>query len=352
MKLLLTKFPLVLGMQLLKQKWGIKRLQWVIWALLFGINVLTLLHFDTFLQSAGYSIIMISSYMAIVYGNAAWLIPRFYMRQQKIIYVLLVLLLLIAVAMYRSGTSWWFYNTYFAPKPQDFPWTSVFSTLVSGVLIYFTSVLFYIAVRYFQLQEQQQVLEKKQAESELNLLKAQVQPHFLFNSLNNIYFYAQRESPVTAAMLEKLSQIMRYFLDEAPKDLIPLQTELSFIHNYIELEKTRMRYPLSVTVKETGDIEAIQLPPMLIIPLVENVFKHGIDKRKEDNFISIDIANKGDQLIVTVKNRIAAIGTKETSGKGLANLRNRMLLLYGDKSNLKAEPDDVSTYTAILSIPI
>lgn len=339
-------------MQLVKGKWTFSRIQWVIWGLLFGINVLTLLHFDTLLQSVGYSVIMISSYMAIVYGNAAWLIPRFYMRQKKLIYALLVLLLLVIVAIYRSATSWWFYNTYFAPKPLDFQWASIFGTMVSGVLIYFTSVLFYIAVRYFQLQEQQQVLEKKQTESELNLLKAQVQPHFLFNSLNNIYFYAQRESPVTAAMLEKLSQIMRYFVDEAPKDLISLQTELSFIHNYIELEKTRMRYPLSVTVKETGDIAAIQLPPMLIIPLVENVFKHGIDKRKEDNFIGIDITNTGQQLVVTVKNRIALTSVKEASGKGLVNLRNRMLLLYGDKSNLKAEPDDVSTYSAILSIPL
>jgi sensor histidine kinase YesM len=339
-------------MQLIRRKWSFAQIQWLIWLLLFGINVLTLLHFDTLLQSMGYSVIMISSYMAIVYGNAAWLIPRFYMRQQKVIYVLLVLILLITVAIYRSGTSWWFYNTYFATKPQDFPWTSVFSTLVSGVLIYFTSVLFYIALRYFQLQKQQQVLEKKQAESELNLLKAQVQPHFLFNSLNNIYFYAQRESPVTAAMLEKLSQIMRYFVDEAPKDLISLQSELLFIHNYIELEKTRMRYPLAVSVHERGNISHVQLPPMLIIPLVENVFKHGIDKRKEDNFIVIDIENKGQQLVVTVKNRIAEVGTKEESGKGLINLRSRMQLLYNDKSSLKAEPDDAFTYTAILSIPL
>jgi len=339
-------------MQFVKGKWSFTRIQWVIWGLLFGINVLTLLHFDTLLQSVGYSVIMISSYMAIVYGNAVWLIPEFYMRQRKTVYVLLVLVLLVTVALYRAGTSWWFYNTYFAVKPQDFPWTSVFSTLVSGVLIYFTSVLFYIAVRYFQLQEQQQVLEKKQVESELNLLKAQVQPHFLFNSLNNIYFYAQRESPVTAAMLEKLSQIMRYFVDEAPKDLIPLQTELSFIHSYIELEKTRMRYPLSVSVKETGEVAHIQIPPMLVIPLVENVFKHGIDKRKEDNFISIDIEHKGQEMVVTVKNKIAEMGTDEKSGKGLANLRNRMLLLYGNKSSLKAAPDSVLTFTAILRIPL
>lgn len=339
-------------MQITKRQWGIAKLQWVIWGLLFGINMLTLLHFDTLLQSAGYSIIMISSYMAIVYGNAGWLIPRFYMRKQKILYALLVIMLLATVAFYRAGCSWWFYNTFFADKQTPFPLTSVLSAMVSGVLIYFTSVLFYIALRYFHLQKQQEVLERKQTESELNLLKAQVQPHFLFNSLNNIYFYAQRESPVTAAMLEKLSQIMRYFVDEAPRDLISLQTELSFIHNYIELEKTRMRFPLSVSITETGDIDAVHLPPMLIIPLVENVFKHGIDKRKDDNFITIDIENTGSQLVVVVKNKMAAAVTKEESGKGLANLRSRMQLLYGNTFNLKAEPDSTFTYTAILRIPL
>jgi len=339
-------------MQLIRRKWDLARMQWVIWALLFGINVLTLLHFDTFLQSVGYSVIMISSYMVIIYGNAAWLIPVFYMRQRKRLYALLVLILLGTVAFYRAGASWWFYNTFYAPKPQDFPLASVFSTLVSSVLIYFTSVLFYIALRYFHLQKQQQVLERKQVESELNLLKAQVQPHFLFNSLNNIYFYAQRESPVTAAMLEKLSQIMRYFVDEAPKDLIQLQTELSFINNYIELEKTRMRYPLTVSVKEIGNTAAIQLPPMLIIPLVENVFKHGIDKRKEDNFIDLSIEDKEHYLVVTVRNRIAEPGSNEKSGKGLMNLRNRMDLLYGDKGNLQIGQGKSSDFTAILTIPI
>lgn len=339
-------------MQFFKQRWGINQLQWVIWALLFCINVLNLLNFDTLLQSIGYSVIVISSYMAIVYGNAAWLIPRVYMRQRKLLYIVLVLLLLVTVAFYRAGASWWFYNTYYAPKPQDFPWTSVLSTVVSGVLIYFTSVLFYIALRYFHLQKQQQVLQKKQAEAELNLLKAQVQPHFLFNSLNNIYFYAQRESPVTAAMLEKLSQIMRYFVDEAPKDLIPLQTELLFIHNYIELEKTRMRYPLSVSIQEKGDIEQVLLPPMLIIPLVENVFKHGIDKRREDNFIFIEIENTGQQLVVTVKNKIAEMRSTEESGKGLVNLTSRMQLLYGNNCSLKAETLDGSIFTAILSAPL
>lgn len=336
----------------MKQQWGMARLQWVIWGLLFGINVLTLLHFDTLLQSAGYSIIMISSYMAIVYGNAGWLIPKFYMRKQKWLYALLVVFLLATVAFYRAAFSWWFYNTFFAEKSTPFPITSVFSAMVSGVLIYFTSVLFYIALRYFHLQKEQQVLERKQAESELNLLKAQVQPHFLFNSLNNIYFYAQRESPVTAAMLEKLSQIMRYFVDEAPRDMISLQTELAFIRNYIELEKARMRFPLSVSITEAGDINIVQLPPMLIIPLVENVFKHGIDKRKEDNFITIDIENTGSQLVVMVKNKMAAVGIKEESGKGLTNLKSRLQILYDDNYSLKAEQDGIFIYTAILRIPL
>lgn len=340
-------------MRKLIRSWGIAQIQWVIWILLFGINVVTLLHFDTLPQAMGYAFIMISSYMLIVYGNAAWLIPKFYMRQQKLTYTILVLVLLLVVAFYRSGTSWWFYNTFFAPKPEDFPFRSVFSTFVSSILIYFTSVLFYIALRYFRLQKEQQVLQKKQLESELNLLKAQVQPHFLFNSLNNIYYYAQKESPLTAAMIEKLSQIMRYFVDEAPKEMIPLQTELSFIHHYIDLEKDRMRYPLEHSLHISGDISAIQIPPMLIIPLVENVFKHGVDKRKDDNYILIDLQCTGAELKVKVENRLIESREKSISGKGLANLRNRLELLYGENGFLSAGANDsASVFTANLTIPL
>ncbi len=234
----------------------------------------------------------------------------------------------------------------------SFKWTTTVSSLASALLVYLSSILFYITLNFFRLKRKQEQLQKKHAEAELNLLKAQVQPHFLFNTLNNIYFIAQRESPATAALLEQLSLIMRYFVDEAPKDRIPLLSELKFIKSYIELEKMRMRYPITVTVKEEGITEDIVVPPMLLIPLVENVFKHGVDKRRSDNYIYISIAVESGRLEVLVENRLVAVN--EAAGKsevGLKNLANRLELLFGADYILQAgEQNDL--YSASLNIPL
>lgn len=333
------------------KKMNLRQIQCVIWILLFCVNVLTMLHYDTLPQALSYAFIMITSYMMIVYGNASYLIPHFYQKGKIVVYILASLVLLVIAAWYRSGASMWVYNTFYAIKPEKLSVANVLSTTAASLLIYFTSILFYICIHYFRLREQQEAMQRRQVESELSLLKSQVQPHFLFNTLNNIYFYAQRESPQTAALLEKLSSIMRYFVDEAPKDKIALLTEMQFIQNYIDLEKARMRYPLQVTIEMPEHMDIVQLSPMLIIPLVENVFKHGIDKRREDNFIFIRIGITEQQLQVTVRNRLVQSEGEKKNGTGLANLRNRLQLLYGEKYSL----DTTTTtefYTSVLSLPL
>ncbi|MBL0883512.1 MAG: histidine kinase [Chitinophagaceae bacterium] len=310
-----------------------------------------MLHFDTWGQSLGYSFVIITSYMMIIYGNASYLIPTFYQKGHITIYIFASLVLLFISAWYRTGATMWIYNYFYAIKPEVLTAATVIRTVASSLLIYFTSILFYICIHYFRLREQQEVLQRKQVESELSLLKSQVQPHFLFNTLNNIYFYAQRESPQTAALLEKLSSIMRYFVDEAPKEKIALLIEMQFIRNYIDLEKDRMRYPLKITIEEPQYMEAIQLSPMLIIPLVENVFKHGIDKRREDNFIFIRINSTEQYLEVTVQNRLITRESDGKKGTGLNNLQNRLQLLYGEKYSLVTTAT-TDYYTSVLSLPL
>lgn len=290
--------------------------------------------------------------MIIIYGNASFLIPKLFQQNRKLLYFLGAFVLLGLAAWYRTVATLWIYNNFFAVKPETLKWQDIFRGMSSSLLIYFTSILFYISLHYFRLREQQEAMQRQQLEAELNLLKAQVQPHFLFNTLNNIYFYAQRESPDTAALLEKLSLIMRYFVDEAPKHKISLQTEIEFIRNYIDLEKARMRYPLEIDFKERISDKDIEVPPMLIIPLVENVFKHGIDKRREDNFLTIHIEEQKEQLRVTVSNRIAQHKLEEQSGRGLTNLQNRLKLLFGHQYDLQSGPASENIYTSVLSIPL
>eukprot|EP01136_Pigoraptor_vietnamica_P004499 Opistho-1_new@34875 len=330
----------------------LRQIQWIIWILVFLIHVLSIMAFDPFNQALVYGSLNVSTYVMIIYGNALVLLPLFYEKRQMVLYVLLALLLICLVAFFRYYSSFYVYNQFFAEKPTPFRWSGIGSSLITCFLVYLTSILFYITLHFFQLKRKQEQLQKKQAETELNLLKSQVQPHFLFNTLNNIYFVAQRESPATAALLEKLSWILRYFVDEAPKEKISLSAELNFISSYIELEKMRMRYPLAVTILEETDSEAISVPPMLLIPLVENVFKHGIDKLRNDNFIHLSVRVYQQQLEISVENLLLPEGGKsDTTGTGLRNLRSRLSLLYGTGYSLQAG-EAGNRFVAQLSIPI
>lgn len=331
---------------------NLKQIQWVCWIILFVIHVLSILPYDPIGQAILYSLINICSYLVIIYGNASFLMPKLYEKKRLLWYVLPALLFVILVAVLRFLISFWIYNHWYAPQPAAFNWSGISSTLISCLLIYLTSILFYLSLKFFKLQQKQETLLKKNAEAELNLLKSQVQPHFLFNTLNNIYYVAQRESPATASLIEHLSLIMRYFVDEAPRSRISLETEMNFIKNYISLETLRMRFPMQVNIQDTGLPDSLMVPAMLLIPLVENVFKHGIDKGRNDNFILIRLAEKNNRLEVRVTNRLPDdIFAKNAGGTGLANLFARLELIYGTDFVLETKKQD-SQYMASLNIPL
>ncbi len=333
-------------------KISLLKIQWLIWAILFTVHVLALLPYDPLSQSLLYSVINVGSYAIIIYGNAFFLLPKLYEKNSRVLYALLAVLLVTAVALLRYMASFYIYNWFFAAKLSPFRWSAVGSSFISSLLIYLTSVLFYITLDFFRLKQKQEQLQKQHAETELKLLKAQVQPHFLFNTLNNIYYVAQRESPATAALLEQLSLIMRYFVEDAPKERIPLLREMDFIRNYLSLENMRMRYPVNISIQEQGIHEKITVPPMLLIPLVENVFKHGIDKLREDNFISLSVSLLQNRVEAVVENRMARQGeVSNTTGTGLANLASRLKLLYGNDYVLFTGEAGMN-YRAQINIPL
>ena len=187
--------------------------------------------------------------------------------------------------------------------------------------------------------------------AELDLLKAQVQPHFVFNTLNNIYYEAYVEAPRTAALIEQLAGIMRYFVDESPKALVPLATEIGFIENYIALEQIRMRHAVDCELTIAAG-KSLLLPPMLLMTFIENIFKHGIDKTSLENKIIIEMEEKDRLLIFRTENAFRSNSDHVPSGGfGLANLRSRLQLLYQDNFELTTSVKD-QLFIATLKIPV
>ncbi len=330
---------------------GINQLQWLVWVFVLLAVMLSLLPMDGFAQAFVYALLNTLFYVAIVYGNILLLFPRLYQKSKYGWYVLSVIVFLAAVGVIRGFITMYAYNLWFAMHPEPMTTKAIASFIIGGIMVFLLSFVFRIAIEYFKLKQRSDEIMAQRTQAELNLLKSQVQPHFLFNTLNNIYYEAYLESPRTASLIERLSDIMRYFVDEAPKQLVPLATELQFLENYIALEKIRIRHSIQLEFTKDFD-QGISLPPMLLMTFVENVFKHGIDKTSTNNKVAIKLVQEGNRLVFLAENLVlAGAGVHQSAGFGIVNLRKRLVLLYGDDLILAVQ-NNGTVYRASLNIPL
>jgi sensor histidine kinase YesM len=192
-------------------------------------------------------------------------------------------------------------------------------------------------MKYLYLKEQRNLqLQKENAESQLQLLKAQVHPHFLFNTLNNIYSYIQNTSPVAAKMVTGLSDLLRFMLYECNQPLVPLAKELKMIQDYISLEKIRYGNRLELHLDLPEDTKDIHIAPLLLLPLVENCFKHGTSNMLEQPWINLQVSLRGTQMQMKLMNGKTNQASTETTsmGIGIKNVEKRLALLYPGKHKL------------------
>jgi two-component system LytT family sensor kinase len=218
---------------------------------------------------------------------------------------------------------------------------------VGSVVIFGLSRHVYNYIKLSQA-EQQWRFEKQTAE--LNYLRSQTNPHFLFNTLNNIYSLARDKSDHAAESILRLSKILRFMLYETSGDYIAIEQELQIMRDYIDLEK--LRYDKSLRVNFNNDIEDMKqaIPPLLLMPLVENAFKHGVSETRNQPFVDIHLSVNKRILTFIVKNSTDGSDPQETVKEniGLSNLRRQLELLYTDY-NLSIQPGG-SEFTATLKI--
>jgi sensor histidine kinase YesM len=330
---------------------SITQLQWLIWIAVFFIIFFSILPIEGFYAACSFTIISVTFYVVVIYGNIKFLFPRLYERGHKVQYVIYVIILLLAGGIARGYLINYLYNKFFAEHPEVITVGMILNFIVAGFLTYLLSFIFRIAIAYFELKQQSEKILVQKSQAELNLLKSQVQPHFLFNTLNNIYYEAYREAPRTAALIERLSDIMRYFVDESPKDEVSLQTEIQFIENYIALEKIRIRHEIEINFIKDYNADS-HIPPMLLMTFAENIFKHGIDKSSSDNKIDISLIHQDGFLLFQTRNRIFDKPAQATiHGFGIQNLRKRLTLLYRTKFELNIDDSD-QYFTAFLKVPL
>ena len=340
-----------MNMKIWRQAPSTIQLQLLTWIAVFLLLFFSVLPMDGVSKSVIYTVVHATSYAIIIYGNILFLYPAFYQKERFIWYGVSVAIFLILAGM-LTGYANIILLTYFKlKKTTPIGWLTLLSYVPGGILIYVLSLVFRIAIAYFGLKQQTEEILLQKSQAELNLLKSQVQPHFLFNALNSIYYRVYKVDPSSAGLIERLADIMRYFVDESPKEVVPVATEVAFIENYMELERIRIRHGASITFEKTYNPE-LRIPPMLLMTFVENIFKHGINKSRKQNQVKISLVQQNDFLLFKTSNHKGDPEPgNQPGGFGIINLTKRLRLLYGDKFELTTGSEG-ELFIAFLKIPV
>ncbi|XWN38017.1 MAG: histidine kinase [Balneola sp.] len=293
-------------------------------------------NFDTTYSFYLHNLSFTVSIMVVIWVNHYILIPFFLDKRHYYLYGILLIGSIFLASYLKTYPSWiGVYKTFFF----------LIYTTGTGMAAFFLS-------RNIKFRRENEEKEKLQKDMELNYLKQQVNPHFLFNSLNSIYALSRQQSSETPDVVMQLSELMRYQLESSKKDNVFLKEELEFIENYLLLEEKRLSKRCSIEFSIDGDVSELKIAPMLLIPFVENAVKHGAQSTNEQSKIDVSVALKKTTLhFCVVNSRPSVDSASKRKGIGLENVKRRLDLLY-PKSHLLEIDDMKEEYRLNLSVDL
>jgi len=334
---------------------------WLFWWLYFGAlhsanpyGLAEIAYFKNIPYSMLESLLLLIPHFFLTYTLLLGVLPRYLMREKYFDSIICAIVLVIITAfinlyLIRTINPWILSHalpTRFQVNTQRPPAMSFFMALLNafkGGLAVAAIVVSIKMIKFWCLKEQRNLqLQKENSEAQLQLLTAQVHPHFLFNTLNNVYSQTQTTSPAGSKMIMELSDLLRYILYEGKKPLVPLKKELLMIQEYISLEKIRYGNKLDIHYLITDNTDDIYIAPLLLLPFVENCFKHGASNILEHPWINLTVELKDTTLVMKLMNGKAAVvlSNPGSQGIGINNVRKRLDLLYKDKHELLVREEE------------
>ena len=289
----------------------------------------------------------------LVYTNIFILFPRYRRKNLNLFTYLLILILMVsALAFLKLKVDNAYMVHYFSRIVSAEHYRIGMEIFVNSFFV-FQSVLYCIVREWIVNSRAERILKEEKLNLELKFLKSQISPHFLFNTLNNLYSIALKNNDnETAKGITKLSQIMRFMLDGVNEDLITLEKEITYLTSYLELQRLRFSEQDDVRIKfdVKGDINGIRIPSFIFIVFIENAFKYGIDYKKH-SFVDIQFEIFDNKLKFNIKNSIHKTGDLQNPGIGLKNIRSRLDLLYPGKYTLEiASENDIFSLDLIIRL--
>jgi hypothetical protein len=293
--------------------------------------------------------------IAFFYLNSYLFIPKLFFQKKFLWYAVIIVVMLLGfnlIIMSLPMPEMNFHRPPNFPNMQGMPmpnemmkmkppqhrigFIDFYQSMLLFAVIWLLSTAIQITSEWLQSEKRSKEIEAERLNTELSLLKSQINPHFLFNTLNSIYSLALSKSDMTAEAVIKLSNLMRYVIDDAQHDKVPLHKELDYLRHFVELQKIRMGNNLEVKLEINENENHHFIAPLLLMPFVENAFKYGVSYH-EKSMIEVYVSVNSNKLSLQVKNNVFKNKneTKETSGIGITNTKQRLQHLYNNSHQLK-----------------
>jgi sensor histidine kinase YesM len=339
----------------------------VFWLSLYLFSLLT--YFHDFLEKLGFkkwlllqsveTFYHVITQMIFCYAVLYYLLPVFLNKKRYIAFTAgLLVLSTVVYFIYYLEHIYWFkaIHAYVGLKfrPPDIVY---WFTLISFITYFPVSTSLALSIKmlknFYNKQMENERLIRENVSAELQLLKAQIHPHFLFNTLNNIYSFTLNKSPRSTGLIKKLSGTLHYMINDCEAPLVLLNKEVEMIKDYMELEKVRYGKRLQMEVTISGEMDNKMITPLLLIPFIENSFKHGTSQVLEEPWIKLHIKAKEDSLFFELSNSKPFVNVVHPvrSGIGLNNVKKRLELLYPAQHQLSIETTE-DAFTVQMLVPL
>jgi len=325
---------------MLQTSWKYKVYHLLVWSLLFaGWYFFRVNDFPNHLLALEVTSVKIIALALLVYTTNYLLIPKLLYRKKYFAFAIIYLLLIFFIGLLKIDVNERLLSPFFSAADvfTDFR-ERVYDNIIPLFLLTSTGAAIKLVADYVQSQRRLAAISKEKAETELKFLKSQINPHFLFNSLNSIYFLIDKQNIAARETLLQFSDLLRYQLYDCNADSISIEKELAYLADYIRLQQLRKDNNYSVDLQMAG-ISGFSIAPLLLLPFVENAFKHISHYNDRDNFVKVNMSRSDKSFHCCVENSMEA-GSRSTEprgGIGLANVKRRLELLYPDKHQLRID---------------
>jgi sensor histidine kinase YesM len=328
---------------------------WAFMGFIYGFLYVDDAQQPQFLRSYIESFVYLPQHLLLSYGIIYLALPRYILKNRYWAGMLVIVCLMVIAAISSPAIQIFILQPIQRALLFPVKHTSVFSSFMGGLRGSMTIAGFAVAIKlvkhwYFK-KEENTTLEKEKLNAELQLLRGQLHPHFVFNTLNSIYSLALKNSKQTPAAILKLSDLMRYMFTECSDSSISLAKEVHMLNTYIDLARSRYSDRIDITVNFDGNFDNKQIAPLIFLPFVENSFKYGANEMLEHAWISIDLTLDNDILKFKIMNGKPEGIETISSGVGLRNVKKRLQMLYPGAHELRITEDDDS-FIVVLTVQL